>query len=338
MIKQLLKFSGLILVSVLAMSSEAWAGCGNLSYSSISTSQSLTSANNGQGVTIVVSRTSNSSGCDFFISVDGNYFPHRSLTLNSSSFDFDIYKESGRTNQIRAYSTGVTSSSYYITGSFSGSNTTASVIYYPYVDTSVLNPSGTYTGSYTFRLYSGLPSASPPSGSSSTSRSVTFSYVVASYANITISDSSTASSSNFNSGTSSKTMTFSPMTTAANQTTYAIIQFSDSYTLSLTSANGTSGCTFGYNCLKLTSGSNTYYAPYKLYADGSNSSTQIGTGTVVATGSNGSNGDGHGNGGTGTTGQTTYDSVALKIQLGTILSTLPAGTYSDTITLTVSAN
>ena len=326
--RSILNFLGVVLLSSLIFSEKTWASaCSTVTWGNIATTVSL-DANQAPDVSIVISRNSGGSNqgtCDFFIVVDeggaANY-ANRYLDIfgNSINYPFQIYQDSGHTVAARPLSSATQPT--VISGTFSGSNTSVTVHYYPKIDTSIgMYQSGFYANQFTYTLYTGSVSGGRNFVSN---RSVNFTYNNPIVANLSVVDTGAP----FSAADVTQTMNFGALTSNASKSCDVVLQYNSGYQLDMLTANGTSG---GVNRIKNANGNTISYT---LRVNGAVKS--VGTFyTSVATSSNGGGADGHQAANPVSPAGGTR--IPVSVTIGNVAANAQSGTYTDTVTIRISA-
>ena len=301
-----------ILLLVLAFSQGALADdpCDGL-HISVSTNPVSLNTYNDTALTITVSRSDNEDDCPFMISVESAVYTTRNISGSAGSIPLGLHMASGHQSSslIRNYNSG-TSTSQFITGTITDHHSSTTKTYYPYIDTSASIAAGTYSGTYTFRVY-WLPGTNGGSLSSAHQRddeSVTFNYTKSASVSLSLVDSGPGSA--YNANDFLQTLDFGTLTLNETLGFDLWLMYSSGYSLKVTSAN----------LSNLKHATRPDLVPYTMTIDGLAASLTGSGYTKTGSGSSGASGK----------------KLPVVVKIGTI-GNVVAGTYSDTVTFKISA-
>ena len=267
---------------------------------------------------IKVTRKGNGNQCVFFVVLDNGTSGSaatRSLKLTgdiTKSYPIGIFVNSGRTTYLMSKSEA-TNAANVITGTIPALSKSSAVIpFYPVLNLSTNQPSGTYSDTYNFTAYPGIITNFDP-GSDPVAQK--FTYGDGKFIDLSIVDSVNAA---FTTGVTSQTLNFGNLSTNATKSAYLMLKYNAGYSISVKSDNS--------GKLKINPASTTgvnYTLAIKNQAAFTPTASFVQMGT-----------------------QTTYGDTAfspsggsrleLKVTIGTVNSQ-PAGNYQDTISISVAS-
>jgi spore coat protein U-like protein len=289
----------------------SFADCNNLRVNAGSSSVDLT-PNTAPALNLTVQRAGN-HGCDFFVTVDYGGAPtysSRRLSLGGGyEMPVNIYRDAAHT-QILKKLPDATQVSEVITGSFpDGTNNPSSqtLTYYPSLGALGYNRFGSYSDTYTFRIYNGTPGSGNPGVEDTDTLSLK--YTMSRKIDLSL----LATGEPFNAADTTENLNFGNLAAGAVRTFDIGLKYNAGYRVKVSSAN--------QGKLQHTSQNDT--VPYTLRVNSSAVNlTGSNTNPVqVATGSGVSPANGL--------------ILTSSVTIGA-LGSARAGNYSDTVTVTVS--
>ncbi|MGE3260672.1 MAG: spore coat protein U domain-containing protein [Bacteriovoracia bacterium] len=297
-----------MILLLLILAKLSWAGCNNLRLTLANSTVDLT-PNTAPSLNLTVKR-SGSGGCDYFITFgygNASTYADRKLSQGSYSIPVNIYRDSNHTQILKKLPEAATVTDV-IYGSFpSGTSNPNSTVhtYYPQLGTVAYNRFGEYSDTYTVSVYEytgGL------SGSLEDSENLKLKYTMTKKIDLSL----MATGAPFNVADTTETMNFGTLTAGAVRTFDIGVKYNAGYRVRLSSANQG----------RLKHASLTDTVPYTLQVNssavnlnGSNTTPiQVSTGTGVSP----------------PNGLVLTSSVTIGA-----LGSARAGTYSDTVTVTV---
>lgn len=273
----------------------------------LDTSSFNLNTNNNPALNINFERNNINHGCNYFAVINygsASTYSARSLTNGSYNYPIQIYKDAGHTLIIKDLA-DATSSSDVIDGVFpegSGSITNTQV-YRPSIDPTTYTRFGSYSDTFTIRLYEGTLS----SNVLRRTRTVTLTYTQPKKIDLSLVDTSAA----FNIADTTQTLNFGNLTTGAVKAFDLILGYNAGYSLQLSSANNG----------KLKHASLPTTINYALTVNGANVNLSSGPASVSSN-----------------TGVSPAGGLRLPISatIGSIAGK-DGGNYSDTITVSVTS-
>lgn len=285
-------------------SAEAAFACSDDLKMSTSGSVSL-SADNFPSVQIRVRRDDDDSNCNFFVVIENggaSSYLNRVLKSAGNDYPIQIYKDAGRSQIVKSLNEA-TSSSDVISGTFRGSNRSAEVYYRPYIDPNTYRRFGQYSRNFVIKLYQGtlnnwkLRDVDSVTISFNQSRKVDLSLV--------------STGAAFNPFSVSQSLNFGSLTEGASRSVDLVLGYNAGYKVSVSSSNAG----------RIRNDQKSTSIPYTLKLNGSSVTLQTSPSVVLA--SSGVSPSG---------GQR----IPIAVTIGN-MSGAAAGTYTDTITFTVSS-
>ena len=304
----------LFVITLLGFTSNSWGAepCKGLSFE-LQTALIDLNADPAPQLLMTVTRTGNGN-CDFFLVMDNgtaSSYINRELTHGGDTYPIQIYTNAGHTN-IWMSIIEAPSTTNVISGQFTGNNSQITLSYFPLFIPSSSKPNGPYTGGFSISLYQGTFSnyQSQPQ-----SKNVNFKYTQEPFIDIALVDTGAP----FVAGDRNQTLNFGTLATGATLGCDIVLQHNSGYRLSMSSANN--GQLKNEN-LAITTFN---LVPYSFILNGAPVTLSTISQELIANGSNLQSPIG------GTR-------LPVSVTIGNLVTAKPQpGTYSDVVTITVSA-
>ncbi len=301
------------LLSILLGVESAFAHCAGLNISAQSALVNMNTQNDSP-IQITVSRSSpENNTCNFMVFIKNNgseVYTTRKLTKGGDSIPIQFYDAGGHApaNIIRSGSEA-TNTSHALLGAITNNTSSVNVYYYPYIDTSLVRPTGPYIDRYSFQIYSWDGSSFSSRSSVNTNASTNYKYTIENNMSLSLVDRGSL----YNAADFNQTINFGSLTNGETMGFDLFLTYSDGYKLYLLSTNSGN--------LKNTSVASNNLIPYTLKFDNSivalSNTEQLvrqGTGSSISGGTK----------------------ILVDATVGTIGSVY-SGTYSDTVTFRIAA-
>lgn len=301
-----LAFRSLVFITLLAIPRLGHA-CGNLNFNFGSSNLDLNAAAVSRVIT--VSRSSNTSGCSYFLAFSRGASPtfvHRKLALGAGTLDYNIYKESGLSTIL--YDTPDSSDpNAFISGTFpAGGAMSVTHTFWGFLFPVLGSPgAGQYEDEIQVRLFRGTVG----SGTEERARALRFRYDQPKVTNISL----VATGGAYNQNDTAENLSFGVLSTGQTLGMDVIVTHNAGYRLTMSSANNGN----------LKHQSLAQFVPYTVRVSGApvNLTGSSSAPVEVATGS-GVNASGA--------------RLPVSVTIGTVAGQAP-GSYSDTIQMLVTS-
>ncbi len=219
---------------VFSFSSQSWSCGQGLEITSIVNPVDLT-GNTAPTLNVVVNRKNGQGGngtCSFFIVLDTGgaaSSASRQLDFGQRPYPFQFYSDAGRTYVIKPLAE-IPSVNEVVAGQFAtNGNTSRTVSYHPYLDDTLYLENGPYNKVFTLTLYRGTIA----SATIMDSKTLNFVYTKSKKIDISLVDTSAV----FNSVDTTQTLDFGALATGQNKNFDLIMQYNSGFQLSMSSAN-----------------------------------------------------------------------------------------------------
>ena len=298
-----------ILVALLQLWSEAsFAACGTIAFGLTAPQSTINFTSNATpSASVTVTRTGATGSCNFFIGfskgASGTYAPRK--LFNAANFiTYQLYQNAGFTNVLQDKPDSSTATNF-LSNNFTGTQTTKTTSYFPQRSAVTgYEYYGTYSDSISAHLYTGSITGSYTLVSTAT---ITYQHSVPKLIDISLVNTSAA----FNIADTTQTFSFGTLNTPPPaQSADLIIKYNAGYGVNLCSTN--TG--------QMKHSSLAKFVPYTMTLNSTSVNFATSCGTYVVTGAS---------------FNTTGVRLPMTITPGSI-GTVPSGSYSDTITVTIS--
>ncbi|AGH96178.1 spore coat protein U domain-containing protein [Pseudobdellovibrio exovorus] len=293
----------LLFLSFLFVTEVASACANNLQM--MTTSSVSLSSDNFPSIQIRIRRDDNNTNCNFFVVFENggaSSYVNRSLSSGGDEYPVQIYKDAGRTQIIKSLNEA-SSLSDTLSGTFSGSNDTTEVYYRPYIDPNTYLRFGQYSQNFVIKLYQGDLSSPNLQNTSS----VTLSFNQSRKVDLSLVGTGAA----FNPFSVSQSLNFGNLEEGATRSVDLVLGYNAGYKISVSSTNAG----------RIHNDQKSTTIPYTLTLNGSSVSLQPSPSMVLSA-----------SGVSPTGGQR----IPIAVTIGNMTGAA-AGTYTDTITFTVSS-
>jgi spore coat protein U-like protein len=223
-----------LLLMFFPFSAQADHDCNNLHISSYSQSTVNFNSDSDPAITVTVQR-SGKKGCDFFLTFDygpGGSASGRKLYQSSYSLPMNIYKDSAHTQVVKEIPDANTTAEA-ITGSFPDDTSTPSsqtITFYPQLGSVTYNRFGYYSASFRGRLYEGTPSNHD---SEEDHENLTFIYNMAKKIDLSL----VPTGASFNAADTAETLNFGTLSAGAQRSFDILVKYNAGYLVRLSSVN-----------------------------------------------------------------------------------------------------
>lgn len=208
----------------------AWSDCHNIDLTVTTPNYSFNS-NTAPSLNLHLDK-SGSNGCSWFITVDNGDAPSystRNMDNGSYKIPMQIYSDSGHTKVLKHFP-DITSSSDIITGSFGAGNQNTDVTYYPEMGAVAYDRFGTYDDKFKIRVYQGTFDGANDLQSTKDSK---FTYTMAKKIDLSLVDTGAP----FNINDTVQPLSFGPLSTGLQRAMDVVLKYNAGYSVKFSSAN-----------------------------------------------------------------------------------------------------